>query len=185
MDDKLIIELYLKRDEKALSETECKYGKYLYSIANRILNSNEDSLECVNDTYYGAWDTIPPNEPTVLSSYLGKITRNLAINRYIYNTRDKRNKNLEIALSELEDCLPCEDFTEEHISLIMFKEALNTFLRLLPFNKRTVFILRYWYLMEIKDIAKRLNMSQSNVKATLMRLREKLKKHLRKAGIDI
>ena len=103
MDDKAIIELYFNRDENAIKNTQMKYGRYLYSIANNILSNNEDSEECVNDTYKSAWDTIPPQKPQVLSAYLGKIAKNHAINKYNYDTAGKRNKSLEITL--------CEPFT--------------------------------------------------------------------------
>ena len=185
MDDKAIIELYFNRDENAIKNTQMKYGRYLYSIANNILSNNEDSEECVNDTYKSAWDTIPPQKPQVLSAYLGKIAKNHAINKYNYDTAGKRNKSLEITLCELEEFLPSPDFADDTTEAIIFKRALNTFLRLLPEDKRNIFILRYWYLYEIAEIAKITGFKESCVKTSLLRLRQKLKKYLEKEGVHI
>ena len=185
VDDKQIVNLFLQRDERAISETEKKYGKIVYNIANGVLNVHEDSEECVNDTYKAAWDTIPPNKPQMLGAYLGKIARNLAINRYNFNSAGKRNKSLEITLSELEDFLPSPDFAEDLTRAMDFKRALNRFLRALPEKKRNIFIQRYWYFSTVEDIAVCFDMSESSVKTCLLRLREKLKKYLEREGICV
>ena len=185
VEDKLIVSLYLQRDERAISETEKKYGKIVYNIANGVLNVHEDSEECVNDTYKAAWDTIPPNKPQMLGAYLGRIARNLAINRYNFNSAEKRNKSLEITLSELEDFLPSPDFAEDLAHAMDFKRALNQFLRALPEKKRNIFIQRYWYFCSVEEIAKAFDMSESSVKTCLLRLREKLKKYLEREGIYV
>ena len=185
VDDKLIVNLYLQRDERAISETEKKYGKIVYNIANGVLNVHEDSEECVNDTYKAAWDTIPPNNPQMLGAYLGRIARNLAINRYNFNSAEKRNKSLEITFSELEDFLPSPDFAEDLTRAMDFKRALNQFLRALPEKKRNIFIQRYWYFCAVEDIARCFDMSESSVKTCLLRLREKLKKYLEREGIYV
>ena len=181
----MIVDLYFERKESALRETQKKYEKIIFSISNNILNSKEDSEECVNDTYKRAWDTIPPNKPTRLGAYLGKIARNLAINRYNFNNAEKRNKNLESALSELEDFLPSPDFAEDVTRELEFKRIINTFLRALSEKKRNMFILRYWYLYEVQAIAQKMDVSESSVKQTLLRLREKLRKYLEKEGIRV
>lgn len=183
LDDYKIVELFSQRDESALSQVKKKYNSYLYSIAYNILGSKEDSEECVNDTYKSAWDSIPPNKPQLLSAYLGRITRNLALNRYSYNNSEKRCKSFEVALSELEECLPESngDISDE----IAFKNAINKFLRSVSLKKRTIFILRYWHLCKIEEISQRLSMSQVNVKVTLLRLRDKLKRFLEKEGINL
>ena len=185
MEDKQIIDLYFKRDESAIENTQAKYGQYLYCIANNVLSCHEDSEECVNDTYKSAWDSIPPSKPTCLRAYLGKIARNHAINRYSFNTADKRNQNLETALSEMEDFLPSPNSTEDTTQQIAFKDGLNRFLRILPQHKCDMFLLRYWYLCETKEIALKMGISESNVKTTLLRLREKLKKYLEKEGLHL
>lgn len=185
MEDKTIIDLYFERNEEAIKSTEEKYGRYLYAISNNILNNNEDSLECVNDTYLSAWNTIPPKKPLKLSAYLGKIARNLAINRYNFNNAEKRNENLSVALSEMESFLPSPDFTEDVTRELTFKSALNRFLYALPTEKCNMFILRYWYLFEINEIAVKMGIGESKVKTTLLRLREKLRKYLEKEGLQI
>lgn len=185
MEDKLIVDLFFARNEEAISRVQTKYGNYLEIIAYNILKSREDSEECVNDAYKRLWDTIPPNKPEKLGAYASKITRNIALNRYNFNTAEKRNQNLTIALTELEGFLPSGDFAKDSVDKIAFTKALNAFLHSLPEKKRNMFIMRYWYLVEIKDIADKFCVSEANVKTTLLRLREKLKKYLEKEGIRV
>ena len=185
MEDEKIVDLYFERNEDAVKQTEEKYGRYLYTVSNNVLNNHEDTLECVNDTYLTAWNTIPPKKPIKLSAYLGKIARNLAINRYNFNMADKRNANLISALSEMESFLPSPDFTEDATSEFTFRSALNRFLYALPEEKCNMFILRYWYLFEISEIAKKMGIGESKVKTTLLRLREKLRKIFEKEGLHI
>lgn len=183
MDDRQIIDLYYAREETAISETADKYGKYCYSIAYRILGDEQDSEECVNDTYLRAWDAIPPHCPDKLAVFLGKITRNLALNRFAYSTREKRGcGKMELVLEELQGCIPTLQSTEQVIEEKLLIECLNEFLYDLPKEKRIVFVKRYWYLQSIQEIAEELNMSESKVKMTLLRIRNKLKKVLEKEG---
>ncbi len=184
MDDKQIIELFMERSETAISQTEKKYGKYCYRIACNILNNEQDSEECVNDTYLRAWNAIPPKEPNNLATFLGKITRNLALDRHKYNNREKRGSGQTVlALDELDQCLPAEKDVEEAVTDRELAAALNSFLAGLPGKKRQVFVRRYWYLSPISEIAKDYAMSQSNTKVMLLRTRKELKSHLEKAGI--
>ena len=185
MDDKLIVDMFFARDERALSQVEKKYGKLLYNVANNILSSCEDSEECVIDTYKSAWETIPPKRPLCLGAYLSKITKNHAINRYNFNKAEKRNENLKIALCEIESFLPSPDFAQDTTVALVFKSAINSFLRALPEKKRNIFILRYWYLFEVKDISQKTGIGQEAIKLILMRLRQKLKKHLEREGIIV
>lgn len=184
MDDKRIIELYNERSESAISETANKYGKYCYYIAYHILYNKEDSEECVNDTYLRAWDTIPPQYPNKLSAFLGKITRNLALNRYKYYVREKRGfGQTSLVLEELQECVPASNSTEQAIEEILLVEALNRFLYALPIEKRMMFLRRYWYMSSIQEIADDFGYSESKVKMTLLRIRNKLKLVLEKEGI--
>ena len=184
MDDKRIIELYQKRSETAISETANKYGKYCYYIAYHILYSEEDSEECVNDTYLRAWEAIPPQCPEKLSTFLGKITRNLALNRYKYYLRQKRgNGKTELVIDELNECIPASNNTEESVDEILLVELLNQFLYSLPKQKRIIFLRRYWYMSSIQEIAKDYGFSESKVKMILLRTRNKLKQVLEKEGI--
>ncbi len=184
MDDRQIIALYNERSEAALSETAKKYGRYCRTVAYNILLNEEDSEECVNDTWLRAWDSIPPQCPERLSAFLGKITRNLALNRYKHNTREKRGGGQTVlVLEELAECIPGADRTEEAVEEALLVDVLNRFLEELPTEKRKIFLRRYWYLSSVKEIVVDFGLSESNVKMTLLRLRRKLKQTLEKEGI--
>lgn len=183
MDDKQIIELYNERSEAAISATADKYGKLCYYIAYHILYNDEDSKECVNDTYMKTWQVIPPQYPNNLSAFLGKITRNLAINRYKFYTREKRGKGqVMVVLEELSDCLAASDTVEQTMDEKYLVEVLNRFLGDLPAEKRKIFMRRYWYVSPVKEIAEDFGISESKVKMILLRTRNKLKQVLVKEG---
>ncbi len=183
MDDRKIVELYFERSESAIAETEKKYGRYCHSIAYNILASNEDAKECVNDTYMRAWGAIPPKKPEKLSAFLGKIVRNLALNRYAYNNAQRRSKNLDTVLSEVEEFLPSlEGDVSDGLAV---KEAINSFAATLSERDRIIFVQRYFYLCSVADIARKRGISENNVKIILARTRNKLKVHLEKEGIVI
>ncbi len=184
MDDRQIIALYNERSEAALSETATKYGKYCRTIAYNILYNEEDSEECVNDTWLQAWEAIPPQYPNKLSAFLGKITRNLALNRYKQNAAKKRGGGQTmLVLEELAECVPGTDSTEAAAEEALLIEVLNRFLGELPREKRKMFVRRYWYLSSVKEIAEDFGLGESNVKMTLLRIREQLKSVLEKEGI--
>lgn len=184
MDDRQIIELYNERSEAAISETADKYGKYCHYIAYNILYNEQDSEECVNDTWFRAWNTIPPQQPNKLSAFLGKITRNLALDRYKYYTREKRGGGeTTLVLEELNECLTYGNSTEQAVDEMLLVEKLNAFLRSLPAKKRQVMVRRYWYLSPIHEIANDFGMSESGVKTLLHRTRNELKQILEREGI--
>jgi len=184
MNDRQIIALYNERSEAALSETAKKYGKYCRSIAYNILYNEEDSEECVNDTWLKAWESIPPQCPERLSAFLGKITRNLALNRYKHKNREKRGGGQTVlVLEELVECVPGLNSTEEAAEVALLVDVLNRFLEELPAEKRKLFMRRYWYMSSVKELAEDFGLSESNVKMTLLRLRSKLKQTLEKEGI--
>lgn len=184
MEDRQIIELYNARSETAISETADKYGKYCHHIAYHILYNEQDCEECVNDTWLKAWNAIPPQQPSILSLFLAKITRNLALDRYKYYNREKRGKGqTPLALEELNDCIPAVNSTEQAVADRRLVEILNIFLRSLPSEKRQIFVRRYWYLSSVAEIAKDFGMSESNVKTILFRTRNKLKQVLEREGI--
>ena len=184
MEDQQIVDLYWQRNEKALSQTQKKYGKYCHHIAFAILYSSEDAEECVNDTLLRAWSAIPPARPGRLSTFLGKITRNLAIDRLDKNTAQKRSGPVEIILDELSECIPDTD-AENPTDKIALSDAINSFLASLDREARVMFMQRYWYASPIKSIARELEKSESYVKVTLMRTRNKFKEHLEKEGIVV
>lgn len=186
MDDRQIIDLYWQRSEKAIAETADKYGGYCRSIAFHILYNDEDSEECVNDTYLKAWGAMPEQRPARLAAFLGKITRNLALHRYeAYGARKRGAGQVPLALEELRECLPAPDSVERAVDDIVLGEILNSFLSALPAESRKIFMRRYWYLASIREIAQEYYISESKVKVTLLRTREKLKLFLEKEGVAL
>ena len=184
MDDSKIVDLFWERSEEAILRSDEKYGRYCRGIAQNILGSPEDSEECVNDTWIKAWESIPPNRPSRLSAFLGRITRNLAINRYHSQRAAKRDCPMEIVLDEAAEIIP--DTAEGSLSdELALRDAVNSFLDGLPRATRIVFLRRYWYMCGISDIARDMGFSESNVKVMLHRTRKRLKEHLEKRGISI
>ena len=183
MEDSHIIDLYWQREEQAIKESQMKYGGYCSTIAYNILHSAEDTEECVNDTWLRAWNTMPPERPSRLAVFFGKITRNLAIDRYRSDTSKKRGGGeMALCLDELGECIEEDRPIEDKLAL---REGLNRFLREMPDKNRTIFLLRYWHMMPVSDIAKRYNLSEGAVKMFLQRVRSKLKDYLKKEGVVI
>ena len=183
MDDQAIIGLYFDRSETAIAETAQKYGSYCFSIAFNILSDREDSEESVNDTYMAAWNNIPPRVPTVLATFLGRLTRNISLNRWRTRQAYKRGGGeLPLALEELEGCISGGETPEEQLEKKELLRALNRFLAGLPETERKIFVCRYWYLDPISDTAARLGWTESRVKSQLHRTRNKLRRHLEKEG---
>lgn len=178
-DDQKIIELYCNRSENAIAETAGKYGRYCTSIAYGILKSREDAQECVSDAYLMAWNAIPPRRPADLGTYLGKITRNLSIDRLRTRSREKRGGGeAPLALEELEEVVAGSDSPENEAVRKELTAALNRFLAGLTQQERYVFVRRYWYLDSLGDIAEKTGFSGSKVASMLFRLRGRLKKQL-------
>ena len=178
-EDQKIIDLYWNRSENAIAETAAKYGRYCNSIAYGILRSLEDAQECVSDAYLTAWNAIPPHRPADLGTYLGKITRNLAIDRLRARNRDKRGGGeVPLALEELEEVVAGSDSPENEAIRKELAASLNRFLGELTAEERYVFVRRYWYLDPLDDIAKNTGFSGSKVASMLYRLRGRLKKQL-------
>ncbi len=184
MDDEHIIDLYWARSENAITETAAKFGSYCRVIAFNILHSDQDAEECLNDTYLRAWDAMPPQRPVYLAAFLGRITRNISLDRYKRNATKKRGRGqTALALDELSDCLPAKESVEQALDDMALTESLERFLYATPKMKRDVFIRRYWYLSPIKEIARDYGMSQSQVASMLHRTRIQLKAHLEKEGM--
>lgn len=182
MQDKEIIALYWQRDQRAIRETEDKYGRYLTTIAYHILADREDSEESVSDTYLKAWNSIPPHRPQALAAYLGKITREGAIDRYRRRTSRKRGgSEYALSLSELEECVS-GDAPEQELDARLLAETINNFLRTLTPQARTMFIRRYYFADPIREIAAGGGVSVSKVKSTLHRTRIHLREYLEKEG---
>lgn len=186
MQDDMIVLLYWKRDETAISETEQKYGKYLAKIAYNILYDWEDSKESVNDTYLKAWNSMPPHKPSVLSTYLGKITRQVSIDIFRKRNSDKRQASeYAISLSELEECISNGDVTEQTVDVHLLAESISGFLQTLPPEVSNIFIGRYYFLDSIREITGYYGMSEAKVKSMLHRTRIALKNHLEQEGFEL
>ena len=186
MDDKQIIALYWQRSENAISETAQKYGRYCQTVAGNILQNQEDAQECVNDAYLKAWNAIPPARPDNLRTFLGKIVRNLALNRWEAETAEKRGGGaVPQVLEELHSCLPASDPTERILDGLLLKDVLDRFLASLKPDARKIFVRRYWYLSSVKEIAAEFGMTESKVTVTLCRTRQRLAKMLEKEGIGL
>ena len=184
MEDSQIIALYFRRSEQAIVETDQKYGPYCFQIASRILSSPEDGEECVSDTYLTAWKSIPPNRPSRLAPFLGKITRHIALDRWRKRSAQKRGGGeVQLALEELEDCIPGKDTPEDAFRQKEFREGLNRFLASLPEQERMIFVSRYWYLRSIREISEKTGVSEGNVKTRLSRTRSKLRTFLQKEDL--
>ena len=184
MTDTQIIDLYWARSEEAILATADTYGGYCAAIAWNILHSREDTEECVNETWLRAWNSIPPQKPRMLSAFFGRITRNIAFDRYRASKAAKRGKG-EIAavLEELDECIPDNDTTESLCDGRHLEGLINEFLGELQERDRNIFLQRYWFATPIKEISKKYAMNLNTVKASLFRSRNKLKALLEKEGV--
>lgn len=183
MQDKEIISLFFARDQKALSEVSQKYGAYCYSLAFHIVSQHEDAEECVNDTWLGAWNSIPPQKPDILKYFLAKITRSKAIDRLKkYHAKKRGEDEAALVLDELSECIAGGSDPESEILICELSDIINVFLEAIPIRDRQLFVRRYFYTERIDDIASKAGMSKNNVSVSLHRTRAKLKEHLKKEG---
>lgn len=186
MDDAKIVQLYWDRDEQAIPATADKYGNYCTSIAKNILGNQQDAEEYVNDTYMSAWNAMPPHRPNILSVFLGKLTRNLSLNRYKHNHAAKRGGGqVPVILDEIMEFVSGTDSVEQEIDRRELKKTIDAFLGSLPSDKRSIFVCRYWYFDSISDIALRFGMTENHVSVTLSRLRLELRNYLFERGFDL
>ena len=185
MEDREIVSLFWMRNEDALEETAKKYGNYCYSIAYRILANHEDSEESVNDTYIDAWNSIPPHRPSVLSAFLGKITRRIAIDRWRNGRAEKRGGGEALlVLDELQECIATENDIEMNLERKALVKSVNHFLGTLSSTERKIFVCRYFYMVSGECDCKQSGYSESKVKSILFRIREKLRIYLQKEGLQ-
>lgn len=183
MQDEQILDLYFARDPDAIAYTAEQYGAYLTAIASNILSAKEDAEECVCDTYLRAWNAIPPTRPRILRAFLGRITRNLSINRFHSLHAHKRGGGqVSLALEELSECVSGSEDVEAALDRSMLLDALNDWLASLPAHKRCIFLRRYWSFDSVRGIAARCGMTQTAVSVTLHRLRSSLRAHLAERG---
>ncbi|MCR5808895.1 MAG: sigma-70 family RNA polymerase sigma factor [Clostridiales bacterium] len=186
MDGREIIGLFIAREERAVSEAQQACGAYLKKIALNILGDERDAEECVLDALHAAWNSIPPAEPDDLFAYLSRLTRNRALNLYAASRAQKRGSGGAcVPLSELGEIASSSEDPVDSVQAEELKAAINGFLSGLPREKRNIFVSRYWYFDEIKDIAKRTGRTENNIAVMLSRLRGKLKKYLNERGFII
>jgi len=181
LNDSQIVDLYWQRSPLAIEETDKKYGAYCGSIAYRICQNREDAEECVNDTWLSAWNAMPDKRPEALPPFLGRITRNHAVNRVLKKTRQKRGGGEAVlALEELEDCVQAKGDPGSGYEQKELEQAINRFLSGLKAEERRIFLGRYWYLYPVAELAERLGFSQAKVKSSLFRIRKRLRAFLEK-----
>ncbi len=185
MDDHTIVDLYINRDEKAIRETEKKYGAYCFKIAYNILKTKQDSEECMNDMYNKAWNSIPPETPRNLGAWLGKVIRNLSINVWNKSHRKKRYNGLDVILDELAECIPDTKLVEEEIEDIELTKFLDKWLESLPKFERVLFMRRYWYGETLKNLETEYKLSHGKMAKQMYRLRADLKSALEKEGYHL
>ena len=184
MEDGRIVELYWQRDESAISKTQQKYGNYLTKIAYNILADVEDSRESVNDTYLKAWYAMPPQKPCVLSTFLGRITRQISIDVYRKrNAKKRQSSEYALALDELYDCASPHGAPEKEIEARLLAKSIGEYLSTLSDEARNIFVCRYYFLDSVRDIAERLGAGESKIKSSLHRTRLGLRQYLEKEGL--
>lgn len=186
MEDSQIIDLYWDRNETAIAETGKKYGSYCRAIARNILHCEEDSEECVNDTYLSTWNALPPQRPNILSAFLGKITRNLAFDRYSFNHAQKRGGGeISVVLDEIGEIVSDKDDLEQITDGKELICAINAFLAELSPERRQMFVMRYWYTDTVSTIAKQFGIADNTCSVRLSRVREQLKQYLTSRGFEL
>ena len=183
MDDSKIIELFFERSEQAIIELSNKYGAICNKVADNILNNRLDSEECVNDAYLGVWNTIPPQRPNPLLSYVCRIVRNLALKKYHENTAQKRNSYYDVALDEIADCIPASFSVEDEIMAKEVAGVIDSYLESLDQQSRIMFIRRYWHADSIEELAALFHKSKHYISVRLSRIRKALRQRLKKEGI--
>ena len=186
MDDHKIIDLYWARSQQAIAESDRKYGTYCRTIARNILPRLEDAEECVNDTWFNAWNAMPPQRPSLLSAFFGKLTRNLSLDRWRRNRAAKRGgSQVEVALHELEGCLPDHRTPDQQLEAGETAALISAFLRAQPELDRRLFIRRYFHLESLAALQARFGLTEGQVKSRLHRTRQKLKLILEQEGIAV
>ena len=183
IDDSAIVDLYLARDESAITHTSEKYGRAIRHLANNVINDDESAMECENDTYLKTWNSIPPHEPrTYFFPFLGKIVRAIAINRLRSNVAQKRNAVVLELTTELENVVCSPDSVDDEMDSRTLSKLVSDFLRGVSPEKRQVFVRRYWHMQSIAEISEELGISEGKIKTILFRMRASLKEYLGKEG---
>lgn len=186
MEDEAILDLYFAREEQAVVETDRKYGGYCFTLANSILDNEEDAEETVNDMYLKTWKSIPPRRPAIFKMFLAKITRNLAFSRWRgYSAAKRGGGEMALVLEELEGCIAAPGSVEDRMDARELAHTIRAFLDTLPAREQDIFLRRYFFVEESDSIAKRYHMKKATVQRSLSRTREKLKTYLKQEGYAV
>lgn len=185
MEDSKIIDLFFERSEKAIIELSNKYGKILMNLAMNVLNDIRDAEECVNNSYLGVWEAIPPDRPDQLLAYVCRIVRNTSLNRYKYNNAEKRKSRYDVCLDELDYCLHSSGNIDDGIETKVLASYIDEFLDSLDEVNRMIFVRRFWYMDSYKDIAKASRLREGTVRVRILRVKSDLKNYLEQKGVII
>jgi RNA polymerase sigma-70 factor (ECF subfamily) len=185
MEDSKIIDLFFERSERAIAELSEKYGKLCMKVSMNILNNLQDAEECVNDSYMGAWNAIPPTRPNPLISFICRLVRNLSINRYKYNNAEKRKTNYDLCLDELDSCFISSRLVDDAIEERILTEYINEYLRSLDRVNRVIFVRRFWYMDSYEEISKICGLKGGAVRVRVTRTKAGLKQYLEERGVIV
>ncbi|MCM1308980.1 MAG: sigma-70 family RNA polymerase sigma factor [Butyrivibrio sp.] len=185
MDDSKIVDLFLERSEKAIVELSNKYGSMCMKLAMNLLNDRQDAEECVNDAYFGVWNSIPPQKPKILVSFVNRVVRNISINRYKKNNADKRKGNYDLCIEELEGCIASQNSVEDEIAESELSSYIDEFLDSLNKVNRMLFVRRYWYMDDYGDISEMSGLKEGTVRVRLSRIKANLKVFLERRGVFV
>ena len=185
MNDEQIVQLYWDRSEQAIAESQSKYGAYCHAIAFGVLKNQEDSEEVVNDTYFALWNAIPPKRPNRFSVFVSRVTRNLALKKFEYNSAAKRNPEAVCSLDELSDCISGKVSVETELENRRVEHLIDKFLWRQSEEKRHTFIRRYWYFESLQSISIRTGFSESKIKSMLFQMRKSLREYLESEGVEL
>ena len=183
MEDKKITEMFLNREESAISELTKKYGRLFRNLAFNVVGNEEDAEECVNDSCMEIWNAIPPANPDILLAFACKIVRRVSINRLRFNIRQKRNCDMTVPIEELSECLSGTDEMEHLVNSTHFKEVINVFLHSLDEDSRNLFVKRYFFFESLESLAEHFGVSENKISVRLHRIRKKLALKLKEEGI--
>ena len=183
LEDGRIIDLFFERSEQAVDELDKKYGALIAKTASNFLRSRQDVEECVNDTYLGVWNSIPPHRPDPLISYVCRIARNLAVSKLRSETAEKRSRGLDLVFDELAEIIPSGQDVEKDYEVRELMDGINHFLETLPYDDRYLFVRRYWYADPVKEIAAATHLRENRISLRLFRLRKQLRRALEKEGL--
>lgn len=185
MEDGKIIELFFRRSEQAIHELDVKYGALCHHLSLNIVGDRQDAEECVSDAYLGMWNTVPPARPDLLPAYLCKLVRNISLKLCRRKHASKRNSAYDVALSELETCLPAAQTVESEIETKELSHIIESFLNTLTVENRVIFMRRYWFSDTYTEIAGRTGLTEKNVSVRLTRIRRQLKQYLQERGVSV